>query len=124
MAPESDPQAVVDAHLAAIAGRDLDGYAATLHPDVTVVVPTGRVMSGAAEVLAFHEEWFAESAWTYDVVSTRSVTAADSAVRVVDVTYADGPGAEPSRFRMGLTFVREDSRWLLIHDQCTVLRSE
>ncbi|MGW5052736.1 YybH family protein [Actinokineospora sp. NPDC004072] len=124
MAVETDPQAAIDAHLAAIAGRDLAGYAASLHPEVTVVVPSGRVMTGAAEVIAFHEQWFAQPGWTYDVVHRRSVTTADSAVRVVEVTYADGPGAPPSRFVMGLSFVREGSAWLLVHDQCTVLRTE
>ena len=124
MGRESDAQAAIDAHLAAIVGRDLPAFAASLHPDVTVVVPSGRMMTGAAEVVAFHETWFANPEWTYAVVSTRSATAATAAVRVAEVTYVDGPGAEPSRFAMGLTFVREDNSWLLIHDQCTVLRTE
>ncbi|GGS46297.1 MULTISPECIES: nuclear transport factor 2 family protein [Actinokineospora] len=124
MGAESDPQAAIEAHLTAIVERDLAAYSATLHPDVTVVVPSGRVMTGAAEVAAFHAEWFAETAWTYRTVTRHSVTTAVSAVRVVEVTYVDHPGAEPSRFVMGLTFTRQDSRWLLIHDQCTVLRSE
>ncbi|MFC5289546.1 YybH family protein [Actinokineospora guangxiensis] len=124
MNSETDPQAAIDAHLAAVVGRDLAAYAASLHPDVTVVIPSGRVMTGAAEVIAFHETWFTEVEWTYEVEHRRSVTAAGSAVRVVDVTYTDAPGAAPSRFTMGLTFVQEGSRWLLIHDQCTLLRSE
>ena len=124
MDSQTDPQAAIDAHLAAVVGRDLAAYAASLHPDVTVVVPSGRVMTGAEEVVAFHEAWFAEVKWTYEVEHRRSVTAAASAVRVVDVTYVDEPGATPSRFTMGLTFVREGTRWLLIHDQCTVLHTE
>jgi uncharacterized protein (TIGR02246 family) len=121
---EYDPQAAIDAHLAAITGRDLAAYSATLHPDVTVVVPSGRMMTGAEEVAAFHSAWFARRDWTYEVTHLRSVTTADSAGRVVEVTYVDTPGAEPSRFAMGLLFVRHDNRWLLIHDQCTLLRME
>lgn len=123
MHPESDAQAAIDAHLAAVVERDLDAYAASLHPEVTVVVPTGAAMTGAEEVIAFHAEWFAEVSWTYEVTPVHAVTTANTAVRVVDVVYTDEPGAEPSRFRMGLTFIREGTRWLLIHDQCTVLRS-
>lgn len=124
MGLESDPQAAIDAHLAAIVERDLAAYSATLHPDVTVVVPSGRMMTGAEEVVAFHGAWFAERGWTYEVAHLRSVTTADSAGRVVEVTYVDTPGAEPSRFVMGLVFTRHDNRWLLVHDQCTLLRTE
>ncbi|GAA4429441.1 hypothetical protein GCM10023148_33850 [Actinokineospora soli] len=124
MADGTDPQAVIDAHLAAIPARDLAGYAATLHPDVVVVVTSGRVMTGAAEVTAFHEAWFAEPGWTYEAVTTHRTTAAGVATRVVEVTYVDGPGATPSRFAMGLVFVPVGGRWLLVHDQCTPRRTE
>ncbi|MGX7826269.1 YybH family protein [Actinokineospora sp. 24-640] len=124
MGPESNPQAAIDAHLAAVIERDLAAYSATLHPDVTVVIPSGRVMTGADEVVAFHSAWFAERDWTYHITHVRSVTTGDSAGRVVEVTYVDTPDAEPSRFVMGLVFVRHDNRWLLIHDQCTLLRME
>lgn len=111
-------------HLGAVVARDLDAYRATVHPDVTVIIPSGDMLSGADEVVEFHREWFAGGDWTYTVDHRRSTTTGATATAVVDVTYVGGPGAEPSRFRMGLTFTRAGGAWLLIHDQCTVLRSE
>jgi len=111
-------------HLGAVVARDLAAYRATVHPDVTVIIPSGDMLSGADEVVEFHREWFAGGDWTYTVDHRRSTTTGATATAVVDVTYVGGPGAEPSRFRMGLTFTRAGGAWLLIHDQCTVLRSE
>lgn len=121
---QSDAEATIEAHLAAVVGRDLDTYRATLHPDVTVIIPSGRQLTGADEVGEFHREWFADDGWTYVTVDLRSTATTRTATRIVEVTYTGEPGAEPSRFVMGLTFVCEGDRWLLIHDQCTILHTD
>ncbi|GLZ38876.1 nuclear transport factor 2 family protein [Actinokineospora sp. NBRC 105648] len=121
---QSGAESTIDAHLAAVIGRDLETYAATVHPDVTVIVPSGRIMRGAEEVVGFHREWFTDGDWTYAAEHVRTTVTDTVATRVVTVTVVGEPGAEPSRFVMGLTFVAESGRWLLIHDQCTVLRPD
>jgi uncharacterized protein (TIGR02246 family) len=117
-------EAAVEAHLAAIKARDLDAYLATLHPEVTTVTTSGDMLSGIDEVAEFHREWFTDSEWTYSVEPIRTAYAAGAITRFVTVTYRGHPTATPSRFVMGLTFVAEDNGWLLVHDQCTVPRSE
>jgi uncharacterized protein (TIGR02246 family) len=116
-----DAQDTIDQHLAAVTGRDLDVYLSTIHPDITVVIPNGDRLRGAIEVAEFHREWFADRDWTYEVEHVDTVTTPVTATRFVNVTYRDSPGQQPRRFIMGLTFVRYDGRWLLIHDQCTPL---
>ncbi|MBM7773630.1 ketosteroid isomerase-like protein [Actinokineospora baliensis] len=119
---QSDAEATIDAHLRAVAGRDLDTFAATVHPEVTVIIPSGRILRGAEEVVAFHREWFTDGDWTYATAPVLATSTATTATRVLEVTVVGEPGAEPSRFLMGLTFVAESGRWLLIHDQCTIGR--
>jgi len=114
-------QDTIDQHLATIVGRDLDGFLATIHPDITIIVPNGNVMRGADAVLEFHREWFADGDWTYETERVDAITTPSTATRIVEVTYRDAPSEPATRFVMGLTFVREDDRWLLIHDQCTRL---
>ncbi|WP_051385532.1 YybH family protein [Actinokineospora inagensis] len=119
---QADAEATIDAHLRAVVGRDLDTFAATVHPDVTVIIPSGRMLRGADEVVGFHREWFTDGDWTYATETVSSTTTGATATRVLRVTVVGEPGAEPSTFLMGLTFVAESGRWLLVHDQCTVLR--
>ncbi|WP_018684943.1 nuclear transport factor 2 family protein [Actinokineospora enzanensis] len=121
---QRDADATVAAHLGAVVGRDLDTYAATVHQDVTVIIPSGRMLRGAAEVIGFHREWFADRAWTYTADPVSGSTTDSTATRVLRVRVVGEPGAEPSEFLMGLTFTAVSGRWLLIHDQCTVLRPD
>jgi hypothetical protein len=58
---------------------------------------------------------------TYETEHVDAITTPSTATRIVEVTYRDAPSEPATRFVMGLTFVREDDRWLLIHDQCTRL---
>ena len=55
-----DFAAAVNLHLSAIGRRDLDGYLATVHPDVSLIMPDGRLLTGPEEVAAFHRDWFAD----------------------------------------------------------------
>ena len=119
MLPEA--QDTIDQHLAAVTGRDLDAYLATIHPDITVIIPIGDRLRGAIEVAEFHSEWFADRDWTYEIEHVDTVITPLTATRFVNVTDQDGPALPPRRFVMGLTFVLYDDRWLLIHDQRTPL---
>jgi uncharacterized protein (TIGR02246 family) len=119
-----DAAATIDAHLAAVVNRDLDAYLATVHPNVTVIITSGAMLRGKDAVADFHREWFADPNWTYQATPVRTVSTDAAVSAVVEVTYRGGPDAEPSRFLMGLVFARESNKWLLVHDQCTVLRTE
>jgi uncharacterized protein (TIGR02246 family) len=117
-------RSAVARHLAAIADRDLAAYAATVHDDVLVVLPTGARLDGRAAVLDFHRDFFADPDWSQEMVEVRFVATDDTISTLHEATYRDIDGAgEPvlKRFLVGLVFTQKDTEWLLLHDQCTPL---
>jgi uncharacterized protein (TIGR02246 family) len=112
----------VDRHLATVGGRDLDGYLATVHDDVSLIMPDGRLVEGRAAVAAVHRDWFDDPDWSWDLTPVRTVQAQDTGVAVVGVEYHDVDQAGQSytiRYLLSLTFARLDGAWLLLHDQNT-----
>ena len=112
----------VQRHLDAVGGRDLDGYLATVHDDVSLILPGGRLVEGREAVAAFHREWFADPDWSWVLSGVRSAAAGDTGVAVVAVEYHDLDGSGQAytvRYLLSLTFARRDGVWLLLHDQNT-----
>jgi uncharacterized protein (TIGR02246 family) len=117
-------RSAVARHLAAIADRDLPAYAATLHDDVLVVLPTGAQLHGRAAVVDFHRDFFADLDWSQELAEVRFVATDDTISTLHEATYRDVDRVgEPvlKRFLVGLVFTQNDGEWLLLHDQCTQL---
>ena len=113
----------VDHHLTTIADRDIEAFLATVHDDVSLVAPDGRVIAGRAEVAAFHRDWFADPDWSWTLEPLRRVRAGDTGIAVQAVTYhdLDGQGqAYTLRYVLTLVFARVGGTWLLVHDQNTL----
>jgi uncharacterized protein (TIGR02246 family) len=118
----TDAREAIDRHLETITARDLDGYAATLHDDVVLVLPTGTTFAGKAAVVGFHREFFADPDWSQDLTEKTTTVREDVARALFEADYrdVDGDGAPVrQRFLLGLVFTRVDDEWLLLHDQCT-----
>lgn len=118
----TDVHKAIDRHLEAIAARDLDGYAATLHDDVVLVLPTGTTFVGKAAVVDFHREFFADEDWTQILAEKNRTVGEHIASALFEADYTDvDPAGEPvhERYLVGLVFTRVDEEWLLLHDQCT-----
>lgn len=114
--------ATLKAHLDAIRRRDLDAYAPTVHPDVTLVLPNGAVLAGRDAVVDFHREWFADDDWRMDLTPERRVTVGptETAVFLADYHDVDEGGAPVHmRNRLALVFLHDGDGWLLLHDQNT-----
>lgn len=112
----------VDRHLATVTGRDLAGYGATIHPDVSLIMLDGRLVAGRDAVLDLHRAWFGDPDWSWTPAPLRSTVIGDAGVAVFAVTYHDlGPDGRPYEmsYLLSLTFVRVDGAWLLLHDQNT-----
>jgi uncharacterized protein (TIGR02246 family) len=113
----------LDRHLAAIAARDAESYLATVHDDVSLVLPNGTLLGGRTAVAEFHRDWFSDPDWQMDVTVLHTATAGGTAVAVLDVDYRDVDAAgEPyaKQYLLGLVFTRDDAgTWLLLHDQNT-----
>jgi uncharacterized protein (TIGR02246 family) len=118
----TDPRAAIGRHLDSIKARDLDGYAATLHDDVVLVLPTGTTFLGKDAVVGFHREFFADLDWTQELTE-RTTTVGEHTARVLyEADYRDVDAAgEPVReqYLVAFVFVDAGGEWLLLHDQCT-----
>ena len=113
----------VERHLDTVAERDLDGYLSTVHEDVSLISPDGRLVEGRAAVGDFHRDWFDDPDWSWVLTPLRSTAAAGTGVAVFAVEYHDLDRAgQPytMRYLLSLTFARQDGAWLLIHDQNTL----
>ena len=113
----------VNEQLAAIGRRDLDGYLATVHDDVTLIMPNGRFVNGRAAVADLHREWLADPDWSWEADLQHSVTAGETGVAIFAVDYhdLDGDGRRYDlSYLLTLVFVRAGDRWLMVHDQNTL----
>jgi uncharacterized protein (TIGR02246 family) len=114
--------AAVERHLAAVSGRDLDGYLATVHDDVSLVSLDGRLVEGRGAVGELHRDWFADPDWSWRLTPLRAGTAGDTGVALFAVGYDDvDRSGTPytTQYLLGLTFARHHGAWLLVHDQNT-----
>ncbi|WP_116947743.1 YybH family protein [Jiangella endophytica] len=108
----------VDAYVQTTHDRDVDGFAAVLHEDVTAVFADGGVLYGKDQTMGFIERFFAVPGWTQTFAElTREVRGCGTGFVLFDSVYtpaADAPG-EP--LVIGVTFVFERGRWLALHNQ-------
>ena len=112
----------VERHLDTVGKRDLDGFLATVHDDVSLIAPNGRLIEGRAAVGEFHRDWFGDPDWSWALSPVRSTAVGDTGVAVLAVEYHDLDGAgQPYtlRYLLSLTFARAGGTWLLVHDQNT-----
>jgi ketosteroid isomerase-like protein len=113
----------VDRHLATITERDLTAYLATVHDDVTLIMPNGRLVEGKPALATFTGDWFGDLDWTWHLSPVHTTAADDTGVALFTVDYHDVDAAgQPYQLRylLGLTFTRQNGVWLLLHDQNTL----
>ncbi len=112
----------LDEHLAAIAARDIDRFAATLSrdPQARVVGPDGSAIVGHDAIVAAHRAWFAsETDWSFQPHIVLLRTGKEFGFVLLEVDYRDETAQR--RFLLSLLFTREDDAWKLFYDQNTPL---
>jgi uncharacterized protein (TIGR02246 family) len=113
----------LQAHLDAIAARDLEALASTVAPDEVVLISAaGEVTTSAEHFLAQHREWFASRTWSLQTRLVHQRVGAGLAVFVLELDYRDtSADGTPVRIPSILTlaFERRGDRWLMVHDQNT-----
>ncbi len=112
----------LSAHVAAIAARDIEGFAATVSrdPEARVIGPDGTATIGYDAIVAAHRDWFSsEERWTFTsrIVLLRESDALGFALLEVD--YREGRSQR--RFMLSLLFTYENNVWKLFYDQNTPL---
>lgn len=113
---------MLDEHLAAIAARDIDRFAATLSraPDARVIGPGGGAIVGYAAIVAAHRDWFgAPTTWTFAPSILLERVSDSLGFALLEVDYHE-TGVD-RRFLLSVVFAREDGAWKLYFDQNTTL---
>jgi uncharacterized protein (TIGR02246 family) len=112
----------VRTYVATTDARDAEGFNALLHPDVTAILPGGTVIAGKQETAAFVRQFFARTDWTQSLIVTRtSVQGCATAFVLFDSVYAEPATGYQDNLMIGITWTRERGRWLVLHDQNTVV---
>jgi len=111
----------LDAHLATIAARDLEGFDKTLTSgdDLNVIFPNGALAPDTQAVREFHAEWFSDKDWVMEPEVIKVIEGKDMATALLKYSYRDNAKSEPRMNWLVLVFKLEDGAWKLVHDQNT-----
>jgi hypothetical protein len=116
-------QSALDAHLKAIAERNIEKFEPTVAENVSTIDPNGLKTDGKKEFLDFHKNWFAQSNWERkDNILTTSVT--DSiGYTLIQYQYIQKDTSGNILFQFYayqiLIFENFQAGWQLIYDQNT-----
>jgi hypothetical protein len=113
---ERDFDRAVRAYVETTDERDVDGFAALLHEDVTAIFANGGVLYGKDQTMGFIGPFFETPGWTQTFEElSRHVEGCKSGFVLFDSVYSE-PGAVVPMV-IGLTFTHEHGRWLVLHNQ-------
>jgi len=127
-APAGRPlRATLDAHLAAVNARDLDALLATVTSgeSLTLILPSGNVLTTREQYRQLHVDWFAETDWrmVFEVKQVREL--GDTGIALVkyqsQAKQADSSYQTQREALLSLVFAREAGAWRLVYDQNTVI---
>jgi hypothetical protein len=110
-------------HFAAITNRDIEAFRSHLTRDETLytIVQNGHAFTTRAENIAIHEEWFKDSAWSWEGSVVHKVVGQDMAMALVKYTYCASPEVEPFETWLTYVFQLQEGEWRIVHDQNTAL---
>lgn len=111
----------VQTYRATFPARDLDTLGDLLHEQVTVVLANGKIVLGRDAAIEALTPFFEDPRWTqtFDEV-TRVVNGCRSGFILFD-SVLSFPSGFTQHTLIGLTFTFDRGRWLILHDQVTLL---
>lgn len=118
-----DFSAALEAHLAAIANRDLAAFKSHLTKGDTLytVVQNGHAFKTPAETIAIHEQWFQDPNWSWQGQVVHQVVGNDMAMALLKYTYQPNPETPPFETWLVYVFQLQNGAWRIVHDQNTAL---
>lgn len=112
--------AAIDRYLSTTDDRDAAGFNRLLHEDVIGVLPGGTVFAGRAELAGFIDRFFARTDWTQSFsLRHKAVSGCSTGFALFDSVYAEPAAGYRQQLAIGLTWTRENGRWLVLADQNT-----
>lgn len=123
-------RAAVEAHLLAVASRDMEALLPTLTQGrkLTMIAPDGYKFDTRQQYVDFHRQWFAtqdEGEFEFEIV--RLIESPELGHALIRYRYNSRDAAGEARSTMSwlaLTFALEGGRWRLVFDQNTPIDAE
>ncbi|MGC5306668.1 nuclear transport factor 2 family protein [Micromonospora zamorensis] len=114
----------VRAYVETTARRDLDGFAALLHPDVTSVFASdGEVLDGKRATVDWLRGFFADDSWTQSFsVAKQTVVGCRTGFVLFDSVYAVPATGTRVPLLIGVSYTYQHGRWLVLQNQDSVGR--
>ncbi|GAA0373742.1 YybH family protein [Bacillus horti] len=115
--------AVVE-HLESIQKKDLSTLQHTLSSlsDISVIMPTGRLIRGYDDVRSMNQDWFNDPDWSFNFSIIKEEETSELGYAVVQVEYHDiDLNGVPYNKKYYLTLIlrKIGPDWFLVHDQNT-----
>ncbi len=119
-----DFRPALDAHLAAIAARDINAYQSTITDGegLYLIFPDGGALPTREKVVGFHTDWFADPNWVLEPEIANIIEGVDMATALLKYDYRDTPEGVPRSAWLLLVFKLEGGEWRLVHDQNTRIK--
>ncbi|WP_433652553.1 nuclear transport factor 2 family protein [Micromonospora zamorensis] len=114
----------VRAYVETTARRDLDGFAALLHPDVTSVFASdGEVLDGKRATVDWLRGFFADDSWTQSFsVAKQTVVGCRTGFVLFDSVYAVPATGTRVPLLIGVSYTYQHGQWLVLQNQDSVGR--
>jgi ketosteroid isomerase-like protein len=120
-------RAAVEAHLAAVAARDMEALLPTLTGghDLTMIAPNGYKFDTRQQYIDFHRQWFAtkdDGKLDFEIVRLIESPALGHALIRYRYSSRDAAGKPQAIVSwLALTFALESGHWRLVFDQNTAI---
>lgn len=113
-------------HFKAVQERDLETFLDTVAQDgsLKMILPNGNLLDSYEEIVELHEDWFADTDWQLQAEPVTQYETADMGTALFLINYQDvDEMGQPVEFEyfLNLIFAKRDNKWVLIHDQNTII---
>ena len=117
-------QQLLTKHLNAVSNKDLATLATTFSPggEMHLILPQTEIMTTSKEFLDMHEEWFADTSWTFTTKVLRTDIGRDYGSAIVETMYREPMrNGKPYFNRMIVTYLlrKEAGQWFVIQDHAS-----
>ena len=112
-------------HLESIKNRNLETLITTL-PDegqeTVLILPNGSIEKSRDKFVEGHMEWFADDSWNQECEVINTIESSEMAIATIKYLYTQS-NEEPFTCLLGLAFQKIQSKWVLVHDQNTIIKT-
>lgn len=111
-------------HLESIKNRDIDTLITTLPEEgkeTVLILPNGSIEKSRDKFVEGHIEWFADNSWKQECEVINIIESSEMAIATIKYLYTQ-ENEDSFTCLLGLAFKKIKSKWVLVHDQNTIVK--